>query len=194
MRPPSSGSSGLRQSAASKTTPSPGFSGAMRCASAGAMTTPLAVTRVDASHQHAAMARCASLDDGLVVGAVDEMGAEPARIDLFEPQFGGGDRSASRGRPRLRRRPGDRRRWSARRSRRPCSGLRSSARKCRCRRSPAPGAARRDRRARADSARRPSGFTRPSTSISYGRRQACAHWPRLALRPPQASDEKHWPE
>ena len=40
----------------------------------------------------------------------------------------------------------------------------------------------------------PNGTCRPSTNRSYGRRQACAHWPRFALRPPQASEEKHWPE
>ena len=55
-------------------------------------------------------------------------------------------------------------------------------------------AARTDRRARAGSARRRAAATAPSTIISYGRRQACAHCPRLALRPPHASDEKHWPE
>lgn len=34
----------------------------------------------------------------------------------------------------------------------------------------------------------------PSTTSPYGSRQACAHWPRLAERPPHASLEKHCPE
>ena len=33
----------------------------------------------------------------------------------------------------------------------------------------------------------------PSTISPYGMRHCCAHWPRLAERPPQASLEKHCP-
>jgi hypothetical protein len=39
----------------------------------------------------------------------------------------------------------------------------------------------------------PRSQSRPSTSSWYGSRHACAHWPRLADRPPQASDDRHWP-
>mmetsp|Transcript_10407 Transcript_10407/g.38596 ORF Transcript_10407/g.38596 Transcript_10407/m.38596 type:complete len:404 (+) Transcript_10407:1770-2981(+) len=39
----------------------------------------------------------------------------------------------------------------------------------------------------------PISFKTPSTSSPYGKRHACAHCPRFALRPPHASDEKHCP-
>ena len=43
-------------------------------------------------------------------------------------------------------------------------------------------------------ARSPTGVSTPSTTSSYGNRQACAQAPRFALRPPMASLVRHCPE
>ena len=78
-----------------------------------------------AAHQHAAMARGAAFDHGLMIGAGEEEIAEAARVDLLELQFGGGRDGERAAGPRLVDCLAIGRAWSARRSRRPCSGLRS---------------------------------------------------------------------
>ncbi len=90
MRPPSSGSSGLRQSAASNTTPSPGLSGASACASAGSIENAALRHPRHPPHEHAAMARRAPAHHRLMIGAGEEMRPEAARVDLLELEFGDG--------------------------------------------------------------------------------------------------------